>query len=135
MNLPFRRVPVYVRAVTLKMATGRWKPFSTASPAGSAATAFSIFPYTRCVTRIWPVFASEHRRADEIADGADRAVVAAALEADRAERRVAVRDAHAESELVAALLPAADEQLPTASRISSAMRTAASSGWSSGPGR
>src|SRR5205814_6012375 len=41
----------------------------------------------------------------EVGDVADRAVVDASLEADRAHRRVALRDADAESQRVAALLP------------------------------
>ena len=45
--------------------------------------------------------AAQARR--QVGHGADRAVVEAALEADRAERRVALRDADAEAELVAAL--------------------------------
>jgi hypothetical protein len=34
----------YFSAVTLNMGTGRWNPFSTASPAGSALTPGSILP-------------------------------------------------------------------------------------------
>src|SRR2546422_9889267 len=41
----------------------------------------------------------------EVRDGADGAVVPAPLEADRADRRVALRDADAELELVAELAP------------------------------
>jgi hypothetical protein len=55
--------PHYFSAVTLNIGTGRWNPFSTASPAGSALTAGSILPYTRWETRTWPAFASVLRRA------------------------------------------------------------------------
>src|SRR5690242_5423944 len=41
----------------------------------------------------------------EVRDAADASVVPASVEADRAERRVADRDADAEPEVVAALLP------------------------------
>src|SRR5882672_10228051 len=47
----------------------------------------------------------------EVGHGADRAIVPAALEADGAERRVALRDAHAEVQVEAELAPAAGQRL------------------------
>ena len=55
--------------------------------------------------RIWPALGLAAEPGGEIDDGADGGVVEAVLEADAAERGVALRDADAEAELVAALAP------------------------------
>ena len=65
---------------------------------------------------------------------ADRRVVEASLEADRAERGVAVRDADAEAELVAEAPPFFDQR-PIAARISSAICTAEAPDWPAAPDR
>src|SRR5882672_10871447 len=53
--------------------------------------------------------AAEPRR--EVGHGADRSVVPAALEADGAQRRVALRDAHAEVQVEAELAPTTRQRL------------------------
>ena len=78
--------------------------------------------------------ASPHKSRGQIGDGADRAVVPAPLESDRADRRIALRDADAEAQLVAALGPVVAPCWPMRSRIASAMRTARSAGFGIGTG-
>ena len=53
--------------------------------------------------------AAAHSRADEVDDGADRAVLVATLEPDGAERREPLGDANSEPEVVATLSPTPGE--------------------------
>src|SRR6266487_3937886 len=79
-------------------------PLSDTSPTGSASTKASTVVSTRWVSRTRPGLCAEAR--GQIRHRADGAVVDAPLEADRPERRVAVRDADAEVEVEAGFLPA-----------------------------
>ena len=85
---------------------GRENPRRAAPPTGSATRISWAAACTRWLTRIWPGAASRAEPAGEVRDGADGGVVEAPLEADRAERGVALRDPDAEVELVALPAPA-----------------------------
>ena len=61
---------------------------------------------TRCVTRICPAGRFRAQPRGEVRHAADRGVVEAPLEADPAQRGVALRDADAEAEIVAPAAPA-----------------------------
>ena len=79
--------------------------------------------WTRWLTRIWPGPGLGAQAGRQVRHRADRGVVRAALEADAAERGVALRDPDAEAEVVPPLRqPAASSA--TLSRIATAMRTA-----------
>ena len=104
------------------------RPRRASSPSGWAITSGSVAAYTRRLMRICPGAAASHRRSARIVTRADRGVLPAALEADPAERRVALRDADRRVQVVAAAGSSASASSQTRSRIATASRTARSAG-------
>ena len=94
----------------LNAATGCGKPLSASSPTGSNSTRLSTLASALRSVRICaaPGLAAEPR--GEVRDTADRAIVPAPFETDRADGGVALRDADADPELEALPAPAFRER-------------------------
>ncbi len=85
---------------------GREMPRSSIGPSERVSKRSSRPARTRGLMRIWPARGGGAQPRGEVGDGPDRGVVPPALEADPAERRVALGDADAEAEVVALPAPA-----------------------------
>src|SRR2546429_635939 len=87
---------------------GGWTTGPTAPARTSPRRRWAAAGTGRGIRRL-PGFRLAAQAGREVGDRADGAVVPAALEADRADGRVALRDADAEGELPAALAPSGRE--------------------------
>ncbi len=97
--------------MTSKSSTGRAKPLTSTAPTSRSSNSAAAPVRTRRLTRIWPGRGEVAEPGREVGHRPDRRIVPPALEADPPERRVALRDADAEAEVVAAGPPARGEPL------------------------